>query len=62
MNSIKKFMTYKRVKDLAFDWQYEELMELPLYMIYHIYQVLDEFLEEDKKRYQALANQQATQR
>jgi hypothetical protein len=47
---------YKRAKDLAFDWEYEDLMNLPLYMIYHIYQVLDEFVEEDKKRHQTMIN------
>jgi len=45
-------MIYKRMPDLHFDWSYEELMDLPLFMIDHIYEVLDGFVEEDRKRYQ----------
>lgn len=44
-------MSYKRAPDLPFPWSYEELMDLPLYMIYHIYEMLDEFLEIDKQKY-----------
>ncbi len=49
-------MSYKRVPDMPFPWSYEDLMALPLYMIHHIYEMLDEFIEEDKQKYNAMSN------
>ncbi len=48
-------MAYKRIPDLAFAWEYEDLMKLPLFMIFHIYSILDEFIEEDKKKYSSMS-------
>ncbi len=50
-------MSYKRVPDLPFSWSYEELMSLPLFMIHHIYEMLDEFIETDKQKYNTVTNQ-----
>jgi hypothetical protein len=50
MGNLRRFMMYKRIPDLSFDWSYEELMNLPLFMIHHIYETLDEFIEEMKQR------------
>ncbi len=55
MNNIRKYMSYKRVPDLPFPWSYEDLMDLPLFMIYHVYEMLDEFIEEDKQRFAAIS-------
>ncbi len=49
-------MSYKRVPDLPFPWSYEELMQLPLFMIYHVYEMLDEFIELDKQQYNIISN------
>jgi hypothetical protein len=56
MNELKKFMLYKKATEVAFDWKFEDLMNLPIFMIHHIYEVLDEFIEEDKKRYQSISS------
>jgi len=50
-------MSYKRVPDLAFPWSYKELMALPLFMIYHIYEMQDEFIEIDKQKYNSMSTQ-----
>ncbi len=46
-------MSYKNSQDIAFPWDYDDLMKLPLFMIEHIYQMMDQQLEENKKRYDA---------
>ncbi len=55
MNSLRKYMSYKRAPDLPFPWSYSELLSLPVFMIQHIYEILDEFLEEDKQKYDAIS-------
>ncbi len=54
MNNLRRFMSYKRIPELAFDWKYDELMEMPLFMIHHIYEILDEFVEADKLKHNAM--------
>ncbi len=49
-------MSYKRVPELPFAWSFNELMDLPLFMINHIYETLDEFLEEDKQKFNTITN------
>ena len=49
-------MIYKRTPDSTFPWNYEDLMNLPLFMINHIYETLDEFIEEDKQNYNTMKN------
>ncbi len=43
-------MSYKRISDIPFPWEYQNLMNLPLFMIEHIYQMLDQYIEQDKQR------------
>ncbi len=50
-------MSYKRIPDLPLSWSFDELMNLPLFMIHHIYEMLDEFIEADKQRNNAISNQ-----
>ncbi len=56
MNNLRKYMSYKRVQDIAFPWSYEELLSMPLFMIYHIYEMLDEFIEIDKQKQNAASS------
>jgi len=42
-------MQYKRLPNIEFPWNYQELMELPIFLKDHIYRNLDEFIEEEKK-------------
>ena len=51
-------MNYKSLKDIPFPWEFKDLMKLPLFMIEEIYRVLDEFIEEEKKRINTLKNKQ----
>ena len=46
-------MMYKRLPDIEFAWDYNELQALPIFMREEIYQILDEFVEEENKRRQA---------
>ena len=50
-------MAYKRLKDIPFEWNYKELMHMPLFMIDHIYHSMDQFIEEDKQRMNASKTQ-----
>lgn len=50
MNPLNKYMSYKRISDIPFPWEYQNLMNLPLFMIEHIYQMLDQYIEQDKQR------------
>jgi len=51
-------MSYKSLKDIPFPWEFKDLMKLPLFMIEEIYRVLDEQIEEEKKRINSLKNKQ----
>jgi hypothetical protein len=42
-------MSYKRIKEIGFSWEYEDLMALPIFIKEEIYRTLDEFLEEEKQ-------------
>ncbi len=55
MNNLRKYMSYKRIPDLPFPWSYEDLMKLPIFMIHHIYETLDEFIEIDKQKYDTMS-------
>lgn len=47
-------MLYKRLPEIPFPWEFENLMKLPLFMREEIYSQLDEFIEEEKKRQQEM--------
>ncbi len=49
-------MTYKRLPDIPFPWDYKELINLPLFMIEHIYHIMDTYIEQDKQRVNASQN------
>ncbi len=56
MNNLRKFMSYKRIPELPFPWSFEELMDLPMFMINHIYEMLDEFIEQDKQKFATMTS------
>jgi hypothetical protein len=49
MNDLRRYLSYKRIQDIPFPWEYEKLLKLPIFMKEEIYKYLDEFLEEEKK-------------
>ena len=56
MNNLRKFMSYKRITELPFPWSFKELMDLPIFMINHIYEMLDEFIEQDKQKFATMTS------
>ncbi|MHA1691910.1 MAG: hypothetical protein ACTSU7_09780 [Candidatus Heimdallarchaeaceae archaeon] len=49
-------MSYKRITELPFPWSFKELMDLPIFMINHIYEMLDEFIEQDKQKFATMTS------
>jgi len=49
-------MSYKRIQEIPFPWDFEDLQKLPLFMREDIYKQLDEFIEEEKKLRQQMQN------
>ena len=47
-------MSYKRLADIEFPWNYEELLSLPIFMREEAYRVMDEFIEEERKAMQQM--------
>jgi len=50
MNPLEKYMLYSSLPGIIFPWTYNDLIELPLFMIHHIYFKLDEDIEREKKK------------
>jgi len=49
-------MIYNRLPDLDFAWSYDEIQAMPLFMKEEVYTVMDEFIEQEKKKAQELRN------
>jgi len=49
-------MSYKRIQEIGFSWQYEEILALPIFMREEIYRTLDEFLEEERQAMEQTKN------
>jgi len=49
MNELRRYLSYKRLQEIPFPWEFEKLLKLPIFMREEIYRNLDEFIEEEKK-------------
>lgn len=49
-------MIYKRIQDIPFPWEFEELQKLPIFFKEEVYKQLDEFIEEEKKLRSSIEN------
>jgi len=49
-------MIYSKLPDINFPWNYQELMNIPIFMKEEVYKAMDEFIEEEKKNNQILRN------